>query len=87
MMITVSELRTMTVEQSAEMVLKDLELRILVARHMPGYPNPKLHIVDIPWGYTDDITNVVIWKLLESGYDVKLYHVDGGLNIHIAFYV
>lgn len=85
-MITVSELRNMTVEKSAEMVIKDLETRLIATRHMPDYTNSKCRAVDLPWSYPKDITNVVMWELLESGYDVAFYQVDGGLRISIKFF-
>ena len=86
-MITVSELRTLPVESSAEMVIKDLETRIIAARHIPDRPNSKLRVVDLSWCYPKEITNAVMWELLESGYDVKFYHVDGGIRIHIEYFI
>lgn len=90
-MVTVAELRNMPIEKSAEMVLKDLEMRIIAARHMPPEQifnsiESNTHVVDLPWGYPKDLTNVVLWELLKSGYDVSFYHVDGGLRINIKYF-
>ena len=86
-MISANELKTMTIEQSAEMVLNDLETRIIASRYIPGGYNSNLRVVDLAWGYPKEITQMIFWELLMSGYDVKFYRLDGGLRIHIEYFV
>ena len=86
-MISVNELKTMTVEQSAKAVLNDLETRIIASRYIPDSFDPNLRVVDLAWVYPKEITQAIVWELLESGYAVKLYQLDGGIRIHIEYFV
>lgn len=86
-MITVEELKALPTESSAEIIIKNLETQIIAARHTPDCPNSRRHVVGLPWSYSKKVTNAVMWELLEAGYDVKFYHCDGGLRIHIEYYI